>query len=308
MVRLSMGVSDMRKFIIRIALFFGIVAIVDVAIGLLFSQIHNHVKGGRTYKEKYVCEQSKDDILVLGSSRAQDHYIPSIITENIGMSCFNGGQEGNGIIMQYGRWLMIKKRYIPKLVVYDITTDFDLVEDDKLRYIDRLKLYADDKDVMNYIADIAPLERLKMRSQLYRYNYKFLEILSDYIAGKPMLYNGWELVKGQLKPQIREKKAAPEQKIDYDDVKLRYLEKLIEEVQGCGSKMIVSVSPYWQSVGNYDFTKLKELCSRHNVPFHNYQETELCSNPTIFSDSYHMNDKGAKLFTEIFCDDIKEEM
>ena len=55
------------------------------------------------------------------------------------MTCFNCGQNGNGIVLFYGWWKVISERYHPKMIIYDITTDFDLLAGDNHKYLGWLK-------------------------------------------------------------------------------------------------------------------------------------------------------------------------
>ena len=94
-----------RFCLIYVAIFFAIVAVVDFSLGRTFHFLQARA-GGITGAEYYVCEKVTEDIIIMGSSRASHHYVPEIISEELGMSCFNAGRDGNGIILQYGRCCM----------------------------------------------------------------------------------------------------------------------------------------------------------------------------------------------------------
>ena len=136
----------MKKFILYTLLFFTVVAVVDFAAGKVFYYLQSRA-GGRTGAEWYACKESHEDIIIMGSSRASHHYVPQIFEDSLGLSCFNAGQDGNGIILQYGRWKMIRERYTPKMVIYDVTYNFDLGVNDNMTYIDRLKPFCKDRKV-----------------------------------------------------------------------------------------------------------------------------------------------------------------
>ena len=106
--------------------------------------------------QRVACKESKEDVILMGSSRASHHYVTQIITDSLGLICFNAGQDGNGIIMQYGRWKMISERYAPKVLIYDITPVFDLMENDNMTYIDHLKPFCSDGEVKDYVAELFP--------------------------------------------------------------------------------------------------------------------------------------------------------
>lgn len=302
-VHLSMGVSDMKKFLINVAIFFAIVAAVDIALGKVFHYLQS-TAGGRTGAEYYACKMSDEDVIIMGSSRASHHYVPEIITQKTGMSCFNAGQDGNGIIMQYGRWKMISERYTPKLIIYDITHDFDFVVNDNMAYIDRLKPFCEDAEVRNYVASLYPIERVKTLSNLYCNNYKFIEMLSDCIRKTDyMNTSGYLPLYGHIRKEVVEKKQAKKKtEIAIDNVKLLYLEQLVNEAEMKGAEVVFVVSPYWNG-GNYSidaYRSVQKIAEKYKVGLIDCLNSDISRNPDYFEDSHHLNDKGAKVFTEYF--------
>lgn len=288
----------MKRFIINILVFFGIVAAVDVVAGKVFGYMQADLAKGRTGVEYHVCKALDEDVLIMGSSRASHHYVPQIIEDSLKLSCFNGGQDGNGIVMQYGRWRMISMSKVPKLIVYDIEPSFDMVENDNERYIDRLKPFAGAKPVRAYIASLFPMERLKLASSMYRYNYKFLEILSDCVL-TPSIQKGYIPLKGHIRQEMIEAKAdASKTPFELDAVKLEYLERFISEVQNAGCRIVLVSSPYWKGHTQTDFTAIEALAEKYSVAFLNYAASELADNPDFFADSMHLNDGGANEFTK----------
>ena len=296
-VHLFMGVSDMKKFILHILLFFCIVTVVDLAAGFAFKHLQS-IAGGGTGAEHYVCKEGNEDVLVMGSSRASHHYVSSILADSLGMTCYNGGQDGNGIVMQYGRWRMIEKRHVPKLIIYDIEPSFDLAVNDNSRYVDRLKPYSDDNDVKGFISGLFPMERLKMMSKMYCFNYKFLEIMSDCI--RPSDTNGG------YKPNFKHIRqevidAEPRAKMyefnEADEIKIQCLANLIEEAKEMDVKVVLVSSPYWRGYPEIDLHLVKNLADKMNIPFIDYANSEIRNNPDWWADSMHLNSEGAQFFT-----------
>ena len=118
------------KFIRKIALFFLLLIVLDFSIGQAFNYMSVHSKGGYVAHHNHIIDKTHEDILIFGSSRAIHHYNPEIISKDLNMTCYNAGQDGNGIILFYGWWKLISQRYHPKLIIYDITTGFDLQKND----------------------------------------------------------------------------------------------------------------------------------------------------------------------------------
>lgn len=288
----------MKRFIINILLFFGIVAAVDVAAGKVFGDMQAGKAKGRTGVEYHVCKALEEDILIMGSSRASHHYVPQILEDSLGLSCFNGGQDGNGIVMQYGRWKMLFEHKVPKLIVYDIEPSFDMMENDNERYIDRLKPFAGAKPVRAYMTSLFPMEGLKLTSSMYRYNYKFLEILSDCVMSST-IQKGYIPLSGHIRQEMIETKPdASKAHLELDAVKLECLERLITEAKCAGCRIVLVSSPYWKGHTQTDFSVIEGLAEKYGVTFLNYADSELTGNPDYFADSMHLNDDGATEFTK----------
>lgn len=297
----------MKWFVINILIFLGIVAVIDFTVGKVFRHIQANLAGGRTGAEYYACKESNEDVIIMGSSRAMHHYVPSIIVDSLGMSCYNAGQDGNGIIMQYGRWKMISERYTPKMVIYDVTPDFDLAVNDNMAYIDRLKPFCDDKEVKNYVANIFPMERLKLTSKMYCYNYKFIEMLSDCLRSEND-DRGYFPEYGQVRPEAEAKlnDSKPRQ-IHLDTVKLQYLEALAKECREKNVKLVFCVSPWLQGGNIYSeetFAPVAEIANRNGATFEYFNAGRLFDNDKLFKDSYHLNDEGARVFTAELVDEL----
>lgn len=290
----------MKKFILHILLYFGIVALLDFGVGYVFHYLQAKIAEGRTGAEYYVCKEMKDDIVIMGSSRASHHYVPTIITDSLGLSCFNAGQDGNGIILQYGRWKMISERYTPKVIIYDVNPGFDIGLNDNMAYLDRLKPFCNDKYVEEYIYTLFHIERLKLFSHMYRYNYKFIEIVSDCVKKDVVNLRGYIPLKGEIrKEMIDAPRPIKSPAIDEDSVKIYYLEQFAKECQEKGTNLIFIASPAFRG-GLYNedtFEAVVNIANKYNFSFLYYYDSKYSEEPCLFKDSYHLNDNGAVLFT-----------
>ena len=105
----------MKKYLLKIALFFALMAVIDVACGWIFGILRSKARGGQTHKNEYISNVCEDDILILGSSKADHHYVPSVFEDSLGLTCYNAGEMGCGIIPAYVRYKMVSQRHKPKL-------------------------------------------------------------------------------------------------------------------------------------------------------------------------------------------------
>ena len=288
----------MKSFGIKVILFFVLLGVVDVLGGYALGYLANHARGGFTQRDAYICDSLETDILLMGSSRCVRHYNPQIITDSLGMSCYNSGQMGNGVILNYGRLKMVCERKKPQVVVYDIEPAFDLMEgEDNHRYLTWLKQHYDRSGIADIFERIDKTEKYKMMSQLYRYNSRIVELATDFLHPiSSVRVNGFTPLKGEMdKTKIR---VAGEKKKEHvvDPVKIEYINKLMDELQG--SKLYFVVSPKWYGIDSLEFKPIMDICQERGIPFMDFSnDPKYVRQDQYFKDGNHMNARGADEFT-----------
>ncbi len=287
----------MKRFIGYIFLFFIALFIIDRLAGLCFDYLNSHAKGGDTANQYYICKQSDEDILIFGSSRANHHYVPSIIEDSLNMSCYNCGTDGNGILLHYGRYKLISERYTPKIIIYDLTDAFDILPNDNLKYLEQLKQYHDEANLIELFDDVSVTERYKLYSKLYQYNTKFIQMLGDNIKPQQQTVQGY-------KPLLHVMDYEPDNRrmgtnTETDSIKLKYLEKFIIDTKQKGIKLVFIISPYYRACSSDSYKPAKMLTEKYDVPLWDfYADKRYNTSKDYFSDSSHLNDTGARIFTK----------
>lgn len=285
----------MKKYLIKIVLFFVAVAVIDILFGIVCQYMNDHSKGGGVKSRYYVCKESDEDVLVFGSSRAKHHYVPDVIEDSLHMTCYNTGEDGNGIIMCYGFLKMITERYNPKLIIYDVS-GFDMFEDDNMKYLDLMKPFYYEKGIDSIFWSVEPKTRIMMLSNLYRYNTTCLRVIGNYIHPMTSYPKGYSALHKTMnyEPVIK----AEQEKI-VDTLKIRYFENFIRLTQNKNILLVCCVSPsYKASVDDSKYAPIKHLCEQYRVPFLYYgSEPEITNNKNYFQDRTHMNDNGARLYS-----------
>lgn len=296
----------MKRFIIKITLFFVLLVVVDVLCGFSLGYFAMNAKGGFTLRDTYICDKLETDFLLMGSSRCVRHYNPQIISDSLGMTCYNTGQMGNGIILNYGRLKMIDEKKKPKVVIYDIAPDFDLfVGDDNHRYLTWLKQHYERNGIADIFEKVDPTEKYKMESQMYRYNSRIIEIMTDYLHPiSNARADGFSPLKGELdrtKIKIVGRKLGTPV---VDKVKLDYINKLIDELDGV--KLYFVVSPRWYGMDSVQFQPIMDICQERGIPFIDFSNNPKYVHQDIyFKDGNHMNGRGADEFTKELIGSIK---
>ncbi len=295
----------MKRFVIRLLVFLSMMFILDRGFGVAMKYLQEHANGGYVGHHNYILHQSNEDILIFGSSRAIHHYNPQIIEDSLGMSCYNCGQDGNGIVLFYGWWQLIKEHYKPKMIIYDVTPGYDLLMgDSNSTYLGWLRSEYENEEIKRVFEDIDVNEKYKMMSMMYRYNSKFLQNITDYIH--PLFQiskNGYLPLKGELnKMKIKNRK---NKEVTIDSLKLKYIVKLMNQAKADDVKIVFVASPMWYGMKKDKLTPVEELCSSNGVEFYDFSnDAEFVHNDNMFKDGTHLNAQGAETFTKKLCEII----
>ena len=299
----------MKRFIIKVALFLALLVVADVLCGFTLGYFAKNAKGGFTQRDTYICDKLETDFLLMGSSRCVRHYNPQVITDSLGMTCYNTGQMGNGIILNYGRLRMIDERKKPKVVIYDVTPEFDIfVGDDNHRYLTWLKQHYERNGVAYIFESIDETEKYKMTSQLYRYNSRIIELMTDYLHPiSDARSDGFSPLKGEL-DRTKIKIGGGNGKMPViDTVKLDYIHKLIDELDGV--KLYFVVSPKWYGMDSVQFQPIMNICQERGIPFIDFSnDLKYVHQDIYFKDGNHMNERGADEFTRDLIGLLKKEV
>lgn len=286
----------MKKFLVKIALFFAIIAVIDFAFGKVCDYLRDHTKGGFSGNIHYICEESNEDIIMMGSSRMRHHYVPQVFEDSLRITCYNAGIDGNGIMLNYGFLKMILQRYTPELIIYDVA-GFDMYKDDNTKYLRTLRHYYNEPGIAEITYDVDRMERWKCLSSLYRYNSALLGFIGDNLHPTQLFNKGyWPSYNVMDYVPKRDEKDSPR---DVDSLKMYYVHKYVDLAKSKGIQLVFVASPTWFGDSDADYNRpIKDLCEREKVPFIDcYYDSLLCSNYEYWSDPIHLNDKGARLFS-----------
>lgn len=293
----------MRKIILKLIIFLTAIIFIDNIAGIAFNYLYKNAKGGYTERNYSIIHRTSEEILLFGSSRTTHHYIPSIISDSTGLSCRNCGIDGMGIILEYGQLQVISERYMPQITVIDINAPFSIEMNDNTKYLGYLKPESNNKKIAEILEDINLTERYKCMSNLYVYNSQILKLLADcYSPTILSVDNGYIPIYGITDnfPSRFDNKSFKE-----DPIKIKYIEKTINEFKD-KTKLIFVISPIIAATQTPSiYKRLYSLCQKHHITLFDYSTSFLSINKKYWKDSVHLNDEGAKVFTKLFANDLK---
>ncbi len=286
----------MKKYLFYILLFFLLVAVVDVTFGKAMDYYMDHLKGGQYYNLQYAMKETNADILIFGSSRAINHYVPKVIEDSLGMTCYNCGFHAQGIIYQYGRLRYIINRYKPKMVIYDIEYHFDFGKGENEVYLDMLKPYCSDTCIANYFKEYSWKEYFKNKSYLYRYNTNFVKLINDFRMTRMDSEKGFEPLDKTINYEIEKKEIG---KVEIDSLKLLYLKKFYMTCKNNSIPIVMFVSPRYDAISSKVHEPIRSFCEENNIPYFDYFASPYYQeHKELFANSKHLNVKGAYLYTK----------
>lgn len=294
----------MKKFVANMMAFCCLLAAIDILSGYGFRYLVEHAKGGDAGLDNKINNEVTDEVIIFGSSRDKYHYDPFIIEDSLATTCYNCSRSGNGIILMYGIYRMMSERYNPKMIIYDVTTGYDLLKCDNYRFLPPLRYYYDRPGIESIFCDVDKNERTKMLSNFYRYNRNVILLLLDNVRPQPLAPKGYKPLTAtmQYEPGAND----TDEPSEYDPVKLRYLERLITDCEG-RTKIILTASPMYRCANDDVYEPVKELASRYDIPFINhYCDTTFTTHKEYFRDAYHLNAAGATKYTQTIVAQIRE--
>ena len=294
----------MKKFLVHILLFCILLVCCDVVLGSVFRYLVAHAKGGDTGLNNLINNEMRAEILFMGSSRARRHYAPSVFEDSLGLSAFNCGHDGNGIILMYGVYKMISARYNPNVILYEVAPGFDLLTDDNHTYLPYLRYYYDRQGVDSIFWDVDSKERIKMLSNIYRYNMDVPQLVMDNIHPLQDVGNGFRPMDKEMHYEPNEENKE-EPLYSYDSQKLKYIEKLIHDCQG-KTQLVFIASPAYKAKSDKVFEPIRDIAAKHGIPFiSHYCDTTFTTHKEYFYDSSHMNRRGAEAYSKRVAGEVK---
>ena len=249
----------------------------------------------------------KADVLVLGSSRANHHYVSSMFKDSLGLSCYNAGRDGHDILYAYMIFQSFLERNMPKMVVIDIASsmmDGSWIEHNK----DMTCFYGASQAVTEVLDKdvLKGFDKVKMLSNLYRYNNTLEWIATAYLSnwGEGDGYFPMPITNNSMK-----KKVAKDYFFQPHPVCLSYLDQIIETCKQKNIQLILCESPSlnYSLHGTNDWM-MKYAHDKGVKALDFTGDTTYVDHSDLFYDATHLNDRGAQLFTSNFIKTLKTEL
>jgi hypothetical protein len=300
-----------KRFLLRGFFLFAIIVVIDYSIGNILNYFYFKQKNGLRYRTTYSMEQTKADVIIFGSSRASHHYHPDVFEERLNSSCYNAGQDGNTIFYHSAILKCILKRHTPKIVLLDfIGEEFRKNQQsyDRLSYL--LPYYKTHPEIRSIVELKSPYERMKMLSSIYPYNSSMFAIAAGnakFNAKRNIDIKGYIPLEGVWNEPIITDNTQSNYEVDSN--KVSAYNSFIKDCINSGTRLYIICSPYFFKTTQTDisFALAMDIAKKNNIQFFNFfSDSMFTSNPALFSDMVHLNDQGAKIFSNKVIDRMLE--
>lgn len=294
----------MKNFVKGIVLFFFIWFAITGFIDLYYTKDikKQHIREIDTW-ERILGDSIDANVFIIGSSRAMSHYKPSIIDSITGLNSYNFGLDGKTVesdIMLYN----ILKNHIsdyPKYAIWDVyfgsfTFASKFGDQQYTPYLNNKDIWGNinnDSVHFTFVDKYIPLLRYWRKQVFPQYN-GFRDAQKGYYnLNIPWLPLKFEDIKNPFEYTIN------------SELVFRFKET-IRELKANGTKVILVFSPFYYK-GVYGVTNLSSIidsiqlyANELQCPLYNYTNDPICYDTSFFYNAWHLNDKGASLFSTKF--------
>lgn len=276
-------------------------------------------KHGDEIVTRYTIDSTREDVLVFGSSRASHHYNTRLLDSLLGRSVYNCGRDEMGISYTNALLPLVYNRYAPKCIIIEVLpAELSGVGNavEMQRLSTRLIPYANrHAELWPAVAYAGKLEVYKAAvSKIYPYNSLIGAIVQNtYTNLAHTTDRGYEPLSAEIdsatfKPT---RWMAMDKLTGVDQILAERLTSVLDTAAAHGTKAIVVISPFYYPLsinrGNNDsYRTLPLLAAQHGALFLDWSgDPRFLMHPKLFNDDVHLNDRGARLFTELMADTLK---
>ena len=262
---------------------------------------------------RHLVNNVDEDVILLGTSRCNAHYVPSIISDTLGMSVYNGGIDGSGsLYVQYMALCHILSHHTPKVVCLEVQRGFLENDDEALTTTSFFAPYFGRCPQADSVFRMAGTYWPYKLSHLYRYNARVLPNITG------LFVNRWTdedhgYVPKPPAPSIpilftiaRDSDSALEERACANENQKSYAERFVNLCRNHDIFLVFTVSPELTVINSDYYAQWQSIADRWQVPMLNYHSKQLFTDhPEYFHDNIHLWDRGARTFSPVFAHDLK---
>lgn len=302
------------KFMLLVVILFGVDRLVGAAfvkmkdVGLERNPYHEWTKTA------FILDKCDAECLVVGSSKAERSYVTKLLVDSLHLSIYNGGQGGCFFLFQNCVINMLLDRGRTKQIIWDvqpecITEGATMQEYQNVRFLS--PYYDADIWAKDFVDSEDERAALKMTCHMFRYNSKLVQYVLPIVGGGKKTLGGYNPLptNGYKYPELQNDKGNESHEVKLDAYKLRVYEHTLKRCREKGVALTIFVSPSYLIKSRQYIGAVNQLSMTANKYGYNLKDyssdSRFMSDNTLFKDASHLNDKGARMYSQIVIGDIK---
>lgn len=303
-------ISKYLKLLRKATFFIFLIICLDYLIGNTLKAYYFRSTTGSNYQTTYSMDSTTADILIIGSSRANHHYIPEIFEDSLNMSCFNTGRDGQFLLFSYAIFCSAVNRYNPKIILFDINPSDLYTDKDDFERLSNLFPYYKGKPELRSIIELkGPLERYKLKSSIYPFNSRILSIINGNVSLidlKNKELKGYAPLVGHLSDSTMIRNEENPRPVS--PIASELLNTICQTCNIRNIRLIMIQSPIYEFIEVGSSTEFyQELARQFNFELWSYFNDTSYLKSNYFKDRSHLNDLGAHKFSKDIASRLKRE-
>ncbi len=266
-----------------------------------------------------ILEQQIDaDIVVYGSSRAFVQFDTPKMSEALGCRAYNMGINGHNFILQLFRHRQfLANNQKPQLIIYSVDHISQVKAKRNFQELQLAPYALFNKAIFDLYKEASEAAYLKTYFPMYRYRGEFdaikrtLKIISGKTHKEDNRTLGFKGMKRHWNDELNNSFLERETiNIELDTSLQSSFETFIASCQANKIKLLFVAAPIhpngFKIMENYSLVSayFNNLSRKYDVPFFNYAQHPIIQDTSFFYNSMHLNEKGAKAFTEELIADL----
>ena len=320
----SISNFDMKRFLSKtflfVVIFISLAFILQIIIdrGLRNYDNDMYINWNRIFRG-----QINSDIVILGSSRATQHFNPKIIEKQVGFSCYNLGIVAGTIILEEAKWeTSLRYNKTPKILIQNVDIFF-LCPGEKIAFKEQFLPYLAEPTIYQnlvkiddgiIVENIIPLYKYRgLREIVFQGLGSFFNLIKKPVPALNDFYKGYYSLIEKWNGDF-EKFNVKNNRLEFSwqemQLGINYLESLIKRCEERNIEIILVQSPMYYELQNMmpqkdSITSLfSGVAIKNSIQFWNYLDDSLCYNKEYFYNSTHLNAIGAEIFSKHLALDI----
>lgn len=312
----SLKYSEVTHLLCKSIIFLGLLVILSFMISTLFGWIGENGLVGYYGFRRIV--RTKPQIVIIGASRAKDHYVPEVISQLTGKRTYNFGTFGSNVLVQYSQLVEIVKVYKPDLIIYEVS-GFDLAQGYMQMNLDHLKLYPNNKYTAEARHQYDEFSGLRLVFPLYKFNQISTQVLSASINSRSKVdeHFGYHPLYEALLPKKIERGEKINDSTEGFYGKSELLAEVFSEtlklIQAEKLNVVFTHSPYYVCSG-LDYPPADhgviDAINQQNLRFYDFADlgNPEFQDPRNYYDYVHLTDKAARIYSRLILPFIQESL